>query len=523
LGISVAGTVALHAQGPAPGDLVYEKLLDLSLNPSRTDEPGPPAAAPPAAASTSEAEEQFVEKSVSVRALVPDVGGGSRVVHGQEAKSGAWPTAVHMYVVKDLGGRLAAGTCGGTIIGRQWVLTAAHCAFRREEGGAKLVRAATVYAKSRLRFDPSTKFDGEVLRVKRVVVHPDFGRGQGILNDVALLELERPTTTERQKLAAKAGVDTFLAAGNSATVIGWGITAPVPIGATPDPSRFPVSKVLVQANLPIASGQACSAFLSAAIGRNVDAAEFCAGDGTGSPDTCNGDSGGPLFVSGHASEAIQAGTVSWGPGCAQPKTYGIYASVGHFEPWIRKYVPDVQFAMPREASPPLAGIGGGTPGGPPAPHGQVTVDYIAHDCNDPFAVKSLQAVNRVKVGTCVRIRVTSGVSGHLGVFSVNAQGRVDQLFPNTWSGGKQQGAAPTKVRAGEVVTIPGPSDPVTFPISEPLGRAEILAVVVPDAVPARGLTRSEELQEELAAISRQVNVKAGAPRAVGTRQYEVVR
>jgi secreted trypsin-like serine protease len=524
LGACVAGAAeTVRAQGPSEGPsaggLLYEKSLDLSLNPARANDAPPPAGA--------DQEEPFVERSVGLRALVDDADGSSRVVHGHPAQKGAWPSAVNIFIVKDAS---SGSVCGGTVIGTRWVLTAAHCVFRKKEGGVSRVRASTVFAKSRVRYDPKSKlpFDGEALRITRVVVHPQFATTPYLLNDVALLELEKASTAERQKLAAKGGIPTFLASGNTATVVGWGVTTPVPVGAIPHPSKL--SKVLVQADLPIASRQACAAFL----GRPVDPAEFCAGDGTGRPDSCNGDSGGPLYVAGHAGEPIQVGTVSWGPGCAVPNTFGVYGTVGHFESWIRKYVPDVQFAMPRETPPDLDAIAGNKPGGPPAPHGQVTADVVVVDCagpGAPFRAAPRIGANRVKVGSCIRVHVTSGVSGHLAVFSRNAVGKVDQLFPNRLSGGKQEGAAPTRVLAGHVVSIPGPGDAFELKVSPPLGRAEIIAVVVPDAVgfpaattPYKGAMRSvENFEGELAEIARQVNVVPTAPRAVGTRQYEVAQ
>jgi secreted trypsin-like serine protease len=531
--LAAQATKPARAQAPLPsGDsLLYEKWLDLSLNPGRADETAP---APP----TGKADEPPVAKSVSLQALFPDPEGSMRVVHGRQAPKGAWPSAVYLRIMKEVGW----SGCGGTVIGRRWVLTAGHCAFKREEGGVRLVRAATVYAKSRLRFEPAGKYAGEVLRVRRVVVHPDFKvRSRGApINDIALLELEADTTVERQKLTAQAGLATFLAPGTTGTIVGWGITTPVPAGVNPnaEPALFPSSKTLVQANLPIAPLQVCTDY----IGRPVEAAEFCAGDGKGGTDACNGDSGGPLFVAGHAGEVVQAGIVSYGRGCAQPKTYGFYTSIGQFEAWLRKHVPDVQFALPAEAPPALDAIAGAKPGGPPAPHGQVTTDIVAVPCTNPGSPfkampksagtlgSSATPGNRIKIGTCIRVHVTSGVAGHLGVFSRNADGKVNQLFPNRISGGKQEGATPTRVRAGQVVSIPGPADAIDLKVSAPLGRAEVIAVVVPDEVglpeatkPYRGPIRSvENFEGELAEIARQIDLVPLAPRAVGTRQYEVV-
>ena len=53
---------------------------------------------------------------------------------------------------------------------------------------------------------------------------------------------------------------------------------------------------------------------------------------------CSGDSGGPLVV--FSAEDDQRwhlyGITSWGPGCAQPDTAGVYTRVTTFLDWIKK-------------------------------------------------------------------------------------------------------------------------------------------------------------------------------------------
>ena len=374
LGVCMAGmTAAARAQ-----DLMYVKQLNLGLNPTPVSVDADPKAVeaelPPPPQSKG-----FYETELKLRSLSGSPDGqdeSSRVIKGVPSKAGYWKSAVNIEIGKGLSG---PSSCGAAVIDRRWLLTAAHCVFDHKRGGLRPLEWITAH-------EGSHQYkSGRPLRIVEAHVHKQFNvLNNQLVYDVALLKLEKDAQAPRQKLAAYQGVHTFLTAGNTATVVGWGNT---------ETKGYKPSPILLQANVPIVAPAACHAIYP-----DVGQVAFCAGYPQGGVDTCQGDSGGPLYVAGVNGEHVQAGITSFGKGCAQPNAYGVYTNLGLFEKWIKDIVPDAYFVQPpsSQAGSHLAEIAGVKPGGPPSPHGQVSVDIRHVACPSTYSASAASAWTRTR-------------------------------------------------------------------------------------------------------------------------------
>ena len=118
---------------------------------------------------------------------------------------------------------------------------------------------------------------------------------------------------------------------------GWGVTQALRPGENPEPqNRY--SKRLQYSAYTIQSDELCANRSEIAINSTV---AFCAGNGKGGNDTCQGDSGGAFVREGKRGEDYKwmaTGLVSWGLGCAQKNEYGYYTRVYPFTDWIKNTI-----------------------------------------------------------------------------------------------------------------------------------------------------------------------------------------
>lgn len=214
----------------------------------------------------------------------------TKIVGGEDAEKGQFPFIASL---QDYGEHF----CGGTLIKKNWVLTAAHCVAWGPP--AKVFIGL---------HDQTKKGEAEEFTPIKVIKHPQYD-GRTVDFDFALIQLSGESTASPMELNqiefAEEAID-FITAG-------WGVTQD-------NISRLP--DVLKYVKVPHVSAERCKAAYPGKITDRM----ICAGFDEGGKDSCQGDSGGPLLANVFGQNLL-VGVVSWGEGCAQPKKFGVYSKV----------------------------------------------------------------------------------------------------------------------------------------------------------------------------------------------------
>lgn len=235
----------------------------------------------------------------------------TRIVNGEEAAPHSWPWQVSLRVKN---GRKRSHICGGSLIRRNWIITAAHCvrSYPYPDG------YSVVVGMHKKRGPP--KEGGQEFDVKTLYRHKGFTM-QNLMHDVAVLELKGSVTLNDKVLPVCLPTEPPTP-GTQCYVTGWGRLR----GRGRTPENIP----LQQAKVPIVSHEDCAA----KYGRYDRKAHLCAGQGRSSGSgSCQGDSGGPL-VCEQGNRWYLHGIVSFGKRYCPTEYYSVFARVTTYLKWI---------------------------------------------------------------------------------------------------------------------------------------------------------------------------------------------
>ncbi|XP_058116442.1 transmembrane protease serine 9-like [Anopheles coustani] len=258
------------------------------------------------------------------------------VQHGTETKEGHWPWHTAIYHRE---GKEFNYACGGSILDRNTILTAAHCLYNQRGALVKLDELSVQLGRNQLsEASPSSQEHVPL----ELIVHPDHNRNS-VANDIALIKLatEITMTNYIQPVCLwNMEPDQKLIAGKNGTVVGFGLT-----------EHDRVSDYLRQAQITVVDTWTCIESDRAVYGNSLTSSMFCGGGRKG-VSACNGDSGGGMFFE-LAETWYVRGIVSFMPlrenvGLCDGTKYTVFTDVAKYREWIEMYITPTSASVPTD-------------------------------------------------------------------------------------------------------------------------------------------------------------------------------
>ncbi len=233
----------------------------------------------------------------NARKLIAEAAAGTRAIGAAETTD--FPDCVAV-------GGLDRWCCTGTLVSPRIVVSAGHC---HADCGSRIFIGTSVAG------------EGETIRVVEALRHPEYG-GENH-NDLMLLLLEREVTSVTpRRIAPSQAIDTA----TSVRVVGYGNTDVWSSGG------YGVRRAV---DVPVASNSCTSPDAQSRLGCD-EGLELVAGAPFLDLDSCNGDSGGPIYVQ-HEGEWFVAGATSRATNEALRPCGdgGIYVRLDKYKDWIQ--------------------------------------------------------------------------------------------------------------------------------------------------------------------------------------------
>uniref|UniRef100_A0A182MK40 Peptidase S1 domain-containing protein n=1 Tax=Anopheles culicifacies TaxID=139723 RepID=A0A182MK40_9DIPT len=212
--------------------------------------------------------------------------------------------------------------CGATIISEYHAITAAHCMR-----GRSISAAGLLVGDHDLTAGSDTSYS-VLMRLASVTNHPSYVTSPSA-NDIAIVR-----TSDRITFNAGVGpaclpmrFSSSNFAGSIVEATGWGT---LDFGA-------PTSSILRKVSLNVITQQSCQSSMP-----NILASHICTY--TSGRDTCQYDSGGPLFYTS-GGRVYLVGVVNYGVSCASSKP-SVSARITSYLSWIQSATPGVTYCTP---------------------------------------------------------------------------------------------------------------------------------------------------------------------------------
>lgn len=268
------------------------------------------------------------------------LGSQDRIYGGEKTQLGEYPWMALIEYLKPNGQK--GFYCGGVLISKRYILTAAHCLK-----GKDLPPSWQVVSVRLGEYNTDTDIDCVVvsgskqicappavnIAIEDRIAHEDYlPNDPNQYHDIAVLRLVRDVKfTDYVKAVCLPRKPTLLSKSfinENLTVAGWGKT-----------ENRSESNIVLKLEVPVKSDDVCTSTYTQARVKLDSRYQICAGGAKGR-DSCRGDSGGPLMnyvYDGSEINWYSVGVVSFGPSpCGMENWPGVYTKVSTYMPWIIK-------------------------------------------------------------------------------------------------------------------------------------------------------------------------------------------
>ncbi|XP_047526412.1 chymotrypsin-2-like [Pieris napi] len=244
------------------------------------------------------------------------IDGDSRIVGGKDATPGMANYQVSIRIHR---GKQEWHNCGGSILNEEYVLTAAHCVYRKRPDEMFIVAGSHQLNKG-----------GDRYKIKKLILHEKYSKPD-IKNDIAIVQIEGKFKFS-DKVQPIELLKEMAPIGKKCLLTGWGYISYKRRKGT-------VPNNLQMLEFETISNEDCTKQLKKSVYAKlvpVDAGQLCV-KRPKDKGACKGDSGGPLVIQDYKNKTVQIGVVSWGYPCTA-NFPDVYASVHGFYDWIQSKI-----------------------------------------------------------------------------------------------------------------------------------------------------------------------------------------